>query len=524
MNELLTYYRKFKFGEDNFHNLMKNRVKDVLLVSTFYDAFIFEQDGRLSEQIQGEYQQLNLSTAPRIYSAPTGEEALIKLKDKKFDLVITMMRIGEIGPDDLSKGVKDMYPETPVLLLINVQSDMIFLENNPEMLKYIDDIFIWKGDSKLFLAMIKSVEDKQNLDNDIKFGDIQLILLVEDSVSHYSMFLPLLYSEIVRQTQRLITEELNDITKRLRMRARPKVLLVHSYDDAYAIYEKYKDHLIAIIEVGFGDFSFRNNNGEEISRVRNISQFENQLVSISLESILYHAKRHNFSSWLFAHGEFEAARRIKKMKITDFANQEEIRTYLLKVFIDIRNKHTAGKILNFDPEVLDIDKTVIKLANGSLGGKGRGIAFLNSLLVAMEIDEQFPEVAVRIPKSFIIGTEEFDLFLENNMIDPDDIINYCDEDIQKIFLTGHLTKELRENIFYLMEKVDYPLAIRSSGLLEDSQSQPFAGIYKTFMISNNHKFKRKSIQDLMNAIKLVYASVINCRNSYWFRKICCRRK
>ncbi|MEA1971912.1 MAG: PEP/pyruvate-binding domain-containing protein, partial [Candidatus Cloacimonadota bacterium] len=408
-------------------------------------------------------------------------------------------------------------------------------------------------------------------------GDIQLILLVEDSLRHYSMFLPLLYSEIVRQTQRLISEELNDINKRLRMRARPKVLLVHSYDDAFEIYKKYKNNMIAIIsdvrfpkmgvedkhagikllkiikeekldipmllqsseeenselaknleieflckqstslltdirefllsEVGFGDFSFKNKKNIEIARVKNILQFKDHLKDIPIESLMLHGKRNNFSSWLFAHGEFEAARKIRKVKVSDFETDAEFRDFLYKMFEEIKNKRDSGKIINFDPEVLDIDKVVIKLSEGSLGGKGRGLAFLNSLFVAMEIDEQFPDVLVRIPKTFIIGTDEFDSFLENNSIDREDLEDFTDSEIQEIFLAGRVTSQLRENLYGLLEKVDYPLAIRSSGLLEDSQSQPFAGIYKTFMIANDHSLRRQSMQEVLDAIKLVYASV-----------------
>lgn len=577
MNELLSYYWKFKFGEDKFHNLMKDRVKEILLVSTFYDAFIFEQDGRLSEQIYGEYRQLNLSTAPRITSAPTGADALKIMENKKFDIVITMMRIGDVGPYELSKKVAELQPETPIILLVNVPSDVVILKKHPEMLEYIEDVFIWKGDSKLFLAIIKYVEDKRNLDNDIRFGDIQLILLVEDSIRHYSTFLPLLYSEIVRQTQRLISEELNDINKRLRMRARPKVILVHSYDEAVDFFDKYKNNIIAVIsdvrymkkgvedrhagikllkrikeeklniplllqsseeeneelakqleieflckhstsllkdirqfllnEVGFGDFVFRDKNQSEIIKVKNIMGFINQIDKVPAESLLYHAERNHFSSWLFAHGEFESANRIKNISAKHFEDIEKLRSFLLSVFEEIRAKRDSGKILNFDPNIISLNKIIVKLAEGSLGGKGRGLAFLNSLLVAMEVDEQFPETVIRIPKTFIIGTDEFDAFLENNNIDRDDLAKYSDDKIRKIFLAGYLTEELRERLFYLMEEVDYPLAVRSSGLLEDSQAQPFAGIYKTFMISNNRSLKRECMQNLINSIKLVYASV-----------------
>ncbi|MDD2331648.1 MAG: hypothetical protein PHI68_03230, partial [Candidatus Cloacimonetes bacterium] len=198
MEELNYYYNKFKFGEDIFHQLMQNRVRDILLVSTFYDAFIFEQDGRLSEQIFGEYRQLNLTTAPRITSVPTGADALEKLKDNSFDLVITMMRIGEIGPFELAKTIKKDFPTLPVLLLLNVQSDYIIWENHAEDNVYIDDVFLWNGDTKLFLAMVKSVEDRMNVEFDTANGLVRVILLIEDSVHYYSLFLPSLYAVIMK--------------------------------------------------------------------------------------------------------------------------------------------------------------------------------------------------------------------------------------------------------------------------------------------------------------------------------------
>ena len=158
------YYDKFKSGEDIFYNLMKNRVQEILLVSTFYDAFIFEQDGRLSEQISGEYRQLNLSTAPRITTVTTGTGALNALEDKKFDLIITMLRIGEISAFELSKKIKEKDPNLPILLLLNVPLDIQLIEQYDEEMRFIDEVFLWSGDAKLFLAMVKSVEDKRNVE------------------------------------------------------------------------------------------------------------------------------------------------------------------------------------------------------------------------------------------------------------------------------------------------------------------------------------------------------------------------
>ena len=255
ITELNHYYNKFKYGEDIYHTLMQKRVREILLVSTFYDAFIFEKDGRLSDQIFGEYHQLNLTSVPKITSVLTGEEALRKLEEKKFDLVITMMRIGDISPFELSKKIKKNHPNFPVLLLLNIKSDISFIEKRRIDTKFIDNIFLWNGDSRIFLAMIKYIEDKQNVEHDTKAGLVRVILLVEDSIYFYSRYLPILYREIMLQTQLLISQAFNDMQKNYRMRTRPKVLMAHTLEDAIAIAKKYKDYLLCVIS----DIRFPNN-------------------------------------------------------------------------------------------------------------------------------------------------------------------------------------------------------------------------------------------------------------------------
>ena len=576
LTKLNYYYNKFKFGEDNFHNLMKYHIKEILLVSTFYDAFIFEQDGRLSEQIYGEYRQLNLSTAPRVTSVPTGKQALEILENRSFDLVITMMRIGEISPFELGRQIKQRYPNMPILLLLNVQSDISLVEKNEDEMQYIDKVFLWNGDTKLFLAMIKMIEDAHNVEYDTKQGYVRVILLIEDSIKYYSMFLPLLYAEILKQTQRLINEELSDINKRLKMRARPKVLLVQSYEEAVTFVEKYQEYLVAVISdvkffnhgvldenagfklidrmkkrqmdipvilqssdieneekarnlkvnflnktsktllhdlrtiitnnLGYGDFVFRNKAGIEVDRAATMLEFEQKIETLPGESILYHGERNHFSSWLIAHGEIQVAKKILPEKIEDFHDVEELRSYLLEVFRTVRKNRTRGKIINFEPSALSMDDQIIRLAEGSLGGKGRGLAFLNALLVTMEFEKEFPEVNIALPSTSIIGTSEYDSFIERNKI-GEWVISKSDEEIQEIFIKGTLSKELIQKLEVVVEQITYPIAVRSSGLLEDSQSQPFAGIYKTFLLPNNNPDKKVRLHQLCDAIKLVFSSV-----------------
>jgi len=576
LKELNYYYNKFKFGEDNFHELMKKKVNEILLVSTFYDAYIFEQDGRLSEQIHGEYMQLNLSTAPRITSVPTGVQALDLLKTRDFDLVITMMRIGEISPFKLSKTIKKKYPDLPILLLLNVSNDVGMIDKESEEMKYIDNVFSWNGDSKIFLTMIKYVEDKWNVANDTEIGNVRVVILVEDSIHYYSMFHPLLYSEILKQTQRLISEELNDINKRYRMRGRPKVLLCHSFEEAISTFEQYKDYVIAIISdirynyrgkinpkagiklirhmqmhniecpillqsselenekdaldlgvsflnknsktllhdlqqfvlknLGFGDFIFRDKNGIEIDRANSLDSFGEKLKTIIDESLIFHSVHNDFSAWLIAHGEFLFSKRLKTINVEDFEDINNFRKTLIDIFKEVKHVRTRGKILQFDKNSLNIEEGIIRLAEGSLGGKGRGLAFLNSLFVSMDIEQKFKGVSIKIPKTCIIGTSEYDQFLEKNKIGSW-LVDKSDIEIKEFFINCELSSELNFILNEYIEKVDYPIAVRSSGLLEDSQSQPFAGIYETFMLPNSNKDINIRLLQIRNAIKLVFASV-----------------
>jgi hypothetical protein len=425
--------------------------------------------------------------------------------------------------------------------------------------------------------MVKSVEDKRNLAYDTEHGLVRVILLVEDSIQYYSLFLPLLYEEIVKQTQILIREELNDINKRLRMRVRPKVILAHNYEEAIKIYEQYKEYIIAVISdisyernrkvdpnagiklisevkkniydvptilmssdsnnrlkaekinstfidkyskhllqelrqfmlnnIGFGDFIFRNEAGTEIDRARTLFEFEQKLKTIPDESILYHSRRNHFSAWLMARGETRIAKQMRLLTIKDFKTTADMRKHLEDTLHYIRKSRTKGKIINFYPASSDETNQIIRLAEGSLGGKGRSLAFLNALLNSMEFERRFPLVNIELPGTQIIGTNEFDDFIRNNNITERVTEQASDTEIDHIFISGQLSAELIDKLRIFIHYIMDPIAVRSSGLLEDSFSQPFAGIYRTYMLPNNHPNPKVRLEQLCSAIKLVFASV-----------------
>lgn len=596
------YFNKFKYGDNNYQDLMKFKIRNILLVSTFYDAFIFKQDGMFSEQLFSEYEQMDLSQLPRITNVPTGREALKLIKEREFDLVITMMRIGEVTPYELSKEIKAENSAIPVLLLLNNESDIELINRNKSNMDFIDDVFLWNGDSSLFLAMIKYVEDVDNAERDTNTGLVHVILIVEDSVRYYSRFLPLFYKEIISQTGRLASAELSSENRRRRRRARPKILLVHTYNEAVEVIEKFKGSLISVISdvkypkdgvlnstaglqlmdminknelfiakllqstdfdcsmqandlkakflyknsptllldlrkfiktnLGFGDLIFRNEEDKEIARASNLLEFETLLSKVPSESILYHAQRNHFSAWLVAHGEVQVAKRIRPIKIDRFSDPESLRRYLRMVFKEIRTKKNRGEVIEFDKLNVDPEGQIIRLRDGSLGGKGRGLAFLNSLIYSLDLNNEYKNINIKMPKTYIIGTKEFDEFISNinikqaildldvdkktllqNWQEYEDVASLLqsvrtdDSKICEIFKRGVISTELKQKLRMMLEVNKNPLAIRSSGLLEDSQSQPFAGVYKTFMLPNNEDDIDVRIEKLVTAIKLVFASV-----------------
>ncbi|MBN1949095.1 MAG: hypothetical protein JW784_05085 [Candidatus Cloacimonetes bacterium] len=576
LDDLNYYFNKFKFGDDSFHLLMQHRVKEILLISSVFDAYVLEWDGRLSEQISGEFRQLDLSIAPRITTITFTDDILEVLASRNFDMVIIMMRIGDVTPFDMSRQIREKFSGLPQLLLLNKQSYIDIVNQSPEKLKYFDEVFLWKGDPKLFLAMIKLVEDKLNIEHDTRYGAVRVVLIIENAITYYSSYLPMFYLESMKLTQELIEAELQEANKRLRMRARPKVLLAHDYEDALELYHKYREYIICVItnvnlpvnnipdeaggiklvreirlqnpdlpvlmqsadpynlvearklkaefhekdsptlmndirqfiinNLGFGDFVFRNSSGEEIERARSMYEFEKKIADIPEASLLFHANRNHFSAWLMAHGEFRIAQQIKYVVAADFLNTDDIRKFLINTIRQVREQRNRGKVIRFGEAGLTEEDKIIQLAEGSLGGKGRGLAFLNALLVTMDLDQEFQDISVKLPRTAIIGTNEFDNFLDRNRINIDKLIDLTDQEIEKIFLAGKLDRSLQDKLKKLLKSASFPLAVRSSGLLEDSQSQPFAGIYKTFMLPNSHPDLQVRLQQLEDAIKIILST------------------
>src|SRR5207249_1214193 len=216
-----------------FQNLMRHRIRDVLLVSSLYDLYLFEEDGRLYDLIRNEYAGLSQSHAPEIIRVASGREALDLVSEKRVDLIITTLHVEDMSALSLAKQIKEAGVDVPIVLLNYDNQEYLELSSHHDTTAF-DGIFIWQGDFRILIAIIKHLEDKMNADHDTRFAGVQSIILIEDNVLYYSKFLPIIYSEILKQSQRLISEGVNLSHKFLRMRARPKILLCENYEEAWS--------------------------------------------------------------------------------------------------------------------------------------------------------------------------------------------------------------------------------------------------------------------------------------------------
>jgi len=261
--------------------------------------------------------------------------------------------------------------------------------------------------------------------------------------------------------------------------------------------------------LGFGNFVYRDKTGRQIGIARTLCEFELQLKRIPEESLMYHARKDHFSMWLMARGEIQAAKILNPQKVSDFESPTKIRNYLIEVIHTFRNEQNKGKVIPFTEDGIIDETNIISLAEGSLGGKGRGLAFVNTLIHNLDFSQYIPDINIRTPKTAIIGIEEFEIFLNRNEVIESVLHEKDYNKVKQIFLDGNLSKNLIKKLKVIIKKINKPLAVRSSGLFEDSMMQPFAGIFETYYIPNNHPDQNVRLQQLMDAVKLVYASVFS---------------
>ena len=575
-NKIPKEFSKFYLKDVTFVNLMMRRIYNVLIVATPYDAFMLEDDGRIEEKIYNEYMELGLRYPPTFTQVSTSEEATAVLKTTNIDLVICMPGNADNDAFSVAREIKGKFPKIHCVVLTPFSHGITRRIQN-EDLSIFDYVFCWLGDTNLILSIIKLIEDKMNVEHDIKEGGVQMILLVEDSIRFYSSILPNLYSYVLKQSQNFATEALNRHLATLRMRGRPKVLLARTYEEAWQLYEKYKDNCLGVLSdvrfpyngekdpeaglkllraireedeylplimessessnrekaeaehfhfvdkdsktmsrnlrhlmeehMGFGDFIFRDpTTHEEILRVHSLKQLQDNIFKIPNDSMLYHVSRNHMSRWLAARAIFPVSQFLKKITWHKLQDVDAHRQIIFDAIVQYRHMKNIGEVAVFDRTKFDQFAHFARIGDGSLGGKGRGLAFLDNVIKRHPEFNQFANATVQIPKTVVLCTDVFDQFMENNNLYPIALSELPDEEILKHFLKAQLPDALIEDFFIFFEATKSPIAIRSSSLLEDSHYQPFAGIYSTYMIPWLSD-KYAMLEMLAAAIKSVYASV-----------------
>jgi hypothetical protein len=567
------FYGRFKI----FHELMASKIREILLVSSPYDAYIMEEDGRLSSRIINEYRGLNLSQPPRVTRTSSAYTALEYLNEKKFDMVIATPHLEELDVFTLGLEIKKIKPELPVILLAQTTRGIYPLPDG-ERSRGIDKVFIWSGVSDFLLALVKSAEDRLNVDFDTRLASVRVILLVEDSPLYYSSFLPLIYKEVVAQTQAVLEVGLNEEHRLLTMRARPKILLAMNFEEAMDLSERYRPYLFGIISdgrfpkenrlqddagfeflsrirrdipdlpllllssdasnrekagripavfldknspnllaeihdffmnhLGFGDFVFRMPDGWEVGRASNLKELEEKVASVPDESLWYHATRNHFSNWIMARSEITLASAFRVVQASEFKDAAELRQYIASNIHALRRWRQKGVVTQFHARHFDSDVSDFgKIGQGSLGGKARSLAFMSALLQEdPAIYEKYPDIRIEIPKTLVVSTDGFEAFVAQNRLQRFGLEDYPDHEVKEAFLRAEMPEWLRSELKAYLAQVKHPLSVRSSSLLEDAQFQPYAGLYHTYMIPNNHPDPSVRLRQLIAAVKHVYAS------------------
>lgn len=257
----------------------------------------------------------------------------------------------------------------------------------------------------------------------------------------------------------------------------------------------------------FGDFIFRDlHTGEILGRAKDLKSMQVLLNEIPQDVFMYHASRNRFSKWLFSRGLFSLGRDFRNLEIGSFSSFEKMREYMIKRFDDYRMLSGQGVLARFDAANYNKYIWFAKMGDGSIGGKARGLAFVNNILQKYNMLTRYPGIKVMIPRSIVVATDYFDRFIKENGLQYVINSDISDSELLSEFVSSRLPEELSHKLRVYLNTITKPLAVRSSSKLEDSNFQPFAGIYSTYMIPVTEN-KDQMLRLLEKAIKSVYASV-----------------
>ncbi len=538
--------------------LHSHSIGNVLMVSPTYDFFLVEEGGRLNGLFRDHYPTIPGRPPPVFTHKGSGMEGLEYIEKNNVDLVIIFKEPSDMGVVELASRVKSFDPK---LLVAVVGNDVKGLVNEND----IDHVFTWNGDGKIFLDILQYIEDRIQLENnpDVK-SEGRIILLIEDSVQHYSTYVHLIYDEIRDHLENILDEDLTEdqvITRHLR---RPRLLMAGDFTQGELCVERYGKNLAGVIsdlsdqegqysglhlvmdikkrfdipvmiqssdvleevpeDIGFfhksssrlewelkrflsevlgpTELSWDTGDGKSVT-IRCLTDLDRAVGRSQEAATEQMLKSEDLSKWCIARGENELARSFEELRTGKRGSFQDDMKRLLEAH---RYRVYKNSILEFHRESFGPHVRLSRIGTGALGGKARGLVFMSKLLSRHMGPEMLRGLNITVPRTIVLSTEVFEKFLKQNSLDIEELINLPDERIAAKFIESSLPPTVLGDIRSFVRNTKKPLIVRSSGVLEDSLSQPFAGVYASMLLPNESWDTDFRFQDVCNAIKYVFAS------------------
>jgi len=570
IKEITGINKEFKnYRDDNTKISIRSfRIKKILLISSLYNYFLLEEEGRLKNLISEWYSYDLDNIKPIIKHVETTKESLEIIEKEEFDLIIIFNKPQDSNIISTSEQIKDKI-KTPVALLGNHIKE---LERIANLQTKIDKIFTWNGDGKIILSIIQYFEDLINIKNEEEYQKI--ILLIEDSIQHYSTYFSILTDEIFRYSKSIIHKNLSNEQKNLRFKRRPFIIHTVSFEKYQEIFEKYKEKIIFIISDNYKyeegkrtpigieiakkfvkekpdlqiliqssePFNYNQNYNKNITyilkkspatinkirtfirknigpleliikdpkskeniKIKTIKDLESALINLDRNEIYKVAKKCNFSKWSRNICVYELAEKFEDLE-KNCTDKELLKNKMIDFIEDYNYSLNQTSISSFSIKEINSLAKISRIGRGSLGGKARGIAFVAKILSKYITEDMFDDLKITVPRSIVLSTDVFEIFLEHNKISDLDFNHLSDDRIASNFMEADIPATVLGDLRSFIRNTRKPLIIRSSGLLEDSLMQPFAGIYSSVILPNESWETDLRFQEVCNAIKFVYSS------------------
>ena len=548
-------------------------VKNILLVSSSFQYFSLEEEGRLGNLFSEHYAFTNQIQPPRITHVETAHDCLQELQKKKYDLVIVFNKPTDNEILPFANTIKNEHTVPIFVLGSNIKELSELIQQDSA--KSIDKCFTWNGDGKIIFTMIQLLEDSIQFNKNLLPSGYRAILLIEDSIQFYSTYLLLIYEEILKFLSRIMDEDVAEGQRWSRYEHRPIVLHAHDFDQGKTYYDKIKNNLIGIISdnqenngknqgkhlgVSFAqtiskeqsdlpvliqssdqvkkedlqtnhirfisknapelvlvikdfvnncfgpwELVFSNQKQQKIYTIVSIKELENILLSVDDATISQNCANHTISKWLTARGESKLAQKIFEIE-EEKHGKVGLQKHLIDVLEEYKFSSTQSVVTAFQraPYVSYVDMS--RIGKGSLGGKARGMSFLAKLISKYVPDNLFPKLRITVPRTIVLSTDVFDAFMNQNKLLDSSLFQLPDDRIAMKFMAANLPATVLGDLRAFIRKTRKPLVARSSGVLEDSLLQSFAGIYDSILLPNESWETDFRFQEVCNAIKYVYAS------------------